>query len=229
MLYLQHGAGEDETGWSSQGRVNFILDNLIAEGKAKPMIIVMENGSGNALSARGAPAAGTRPAVAGAGGAPGGPGRGRLGGGPGMFNSPFEQILLDEVIPMIDANYRTLADRDHRAMAGLSMGGGQTMRIGLAHLETFSAFGVFSGAGGVTDVKTAYDGVLADAEAFNKRVRTFYISVGTTENAERARAFHKALEAQGIKHVYYESEGTAHEWQTWRRSIHGFAPLLFQN
>ena len=210
VLYLQHGAGEDETGWSSQGRVNFIMDNLIAEGKAKPMIIVMENGGGSALFVKGAPGAGGRP------------------GGPGMFNNPFEQILLTEVIPMIDANYRTLADRDHRAMAGLSMGGGQTLSIGLAHLDTFSAFGVFSGARGTNDVKTAYNGVFADPEAFNKKVHAFYVSVGTTENMQGARSLHEALESQGIRHAYYESEGTAHEWQTWRRSIHGFAPLLFQ-
>jgi enterochelin esterase-like enzyme len=241
VLYLQHGAGEDETGWSSQGRVSFIMDNLIAEGKAKPMIIVMENGGGSALFVRGmlgprrggglgAPAprgAAAPPAGAAPAGARGGPGRGGFGG-PGMFSNQFEQILLDEVIPMIDANYRTLADRDHRAMAGLSMGGGQTLRIGLTHLDTFSALGVFSGAGGATDVKTAYNGVFADADAFNNKVRAFYISVGTTENAQGARALHNALEAQGIKHVYYESEGTAHEWQTWRRSIHGFASLLFQ-
>jgi len=244
VVYLQHGAGEDETGWSSQGRVNFIMDNLIAAGRAKPMIIVMENGGGSALFVRGAPGArggvggmgapkppgdAKRPGGAAPGAARGGPGRGGFGGGPGMFSNQFERILLNEVIPMIDGNYRTLADRDHRAMAGLSMGGGQTLSIGLAHLDTFSALGVFSGAGGTTDVKTAYNGAFADPDAFNKKVRAFYISIGTTENAERARAFHNALEAQGIKHVYYESEGTAHEWQTWRRSIHGFAPLLFQN
>jgi enterochelin esterase-like enzyme len=220
VLYLQHGAGEDETGWSSQGRMNFILDNLIAAGKAKPMIIVMENGGGSGLFVGGMP--GAKPGA-------GGPGRGGPGGRPGMFNNRFEQILLDEVIPMIDANYRTLADREHRAMAGLSMGGGQTLSIGLAHLDTFSALGVFSGARPMDDVKTAYNGVFADAEAFNKKVRAFYVSIGTTENVEGARSFHKALEAQGIKHAYYESEGTAHEWQTWRRSLHGFAPLLFRN
>lgn len=226
VLYLQHGAGEDETGWSSQGRVNFILDNLIAEGKAKPMIIVMENGGGSALFAGGGRPRGaaTAPATA-----PGASGRGGAGGPPGFANNRFEQILLTEVIPMIDANYRTRADRDHRAMAGLSMGGGQTLSIGLTHMETFSTFGVFSGARGMNDVKTAYNGVFADADAFNQKVRAFYISVGTTENAQGARTFHQALEAQGIKHTYYESQGTAHEWQTWRRSMYGFAPLLFQN
>ncbi len=234
VLYLQHGAGEDETGWSSQGRVNFIMDNLIANGKARPMIVVMENGGGSALFARGNPGPATRPSGAATTTAPTtattraatppAPGR----GGPGAFNNPFEQILLGEVIPMIDAEYRTIADRDHRAMAGLSMGGGQTLSIGLTHLDVFSALGVFSGSRGVSDVKTAYGGVLADGGAFNQKVRAFYLSVGTTENMEGARSFHKALEAQGIKHTYYESEGTAHEWQTWRRSFYGFAPQLFQ-
>jgi enterochelin esterase-like enzyme len=228
VLYLQHGAGEDETGWHAQGRVNLIMDNLIAEGKAKPMIIVMENGGGSALFARGNAGAAPRPAGAAPGAAPapagGGPGR----GAPGVLNNNFDQILLTEVIPMIDANYRTLTDREHRAMAGLSMGGGQTLTIGLGHLDTFSALGVFSGARATTDIETAYNAVFADAEAFNKKVSTFYVSIGTTENVEGARTFHKALEDQGIGHVYYESEGTAHEWQTWRRSIHGFAPLLFQ-
>ena len=144
------------------------------------------------------------------------------------MNNPFERVLLEEVIPMVDAGYRTIADREHRAMAGLSMGGGQTLSIGLKNLDKFSALGVFSGSRGVDDIKTAYDGVFADADAFNKKVHAFYVSIGTTENMTGARAFHAALDAQGIKHTYYESEGTAHEWQTWRRSFHGFAPLLFQ-
>jgi enterochelin esterase-like enzyme len=223
VLYLQHGAGEDETGWYAQGRVNFIMDNLIAQGKARPMIIVMENGGGSALFARGGFGPATRPAAAPTASAPG---RGAPGGA--MFNNKFADILLGEVIPMIDANYRTIPDRDHRAMAGLSMGGGQTLMIGLAHLETFSAFGVFSGAGASSDIKTAYNGVFADSDAFNKKVHAFYISIGTTENVQRARDFHKALDEQRIRHAYFESEGTAHEWQTWRRSFNGFAPLLFQ-
>ena len=223
VLYLQHGAGEDETGWSSQGRMNFILDNLIAQGKAKPMIVVMENGGGSALFARGFGGPATRPAATAPAAARTGP-----GGAMGAINNKFEEILLTEVIPMIDANYRTFPDREHRAMAGLSMGGGQTLSIGLTHLDTFSALGVFSGARGMADIKTAYNGVFADAAAFNKKVQAFYVSIGTTENVEGARTFHKALEDQGIKHTYFESEGTAHEWQTWRRSFHGFAPLLFQ-
>src|SRR5262249_24053378 len=138
VLYLQHGGGEDETGWSRQGHVNFILDNLIAAGKAKPMIIVM--GKGYATRA-GAPA---EPA-----------GRGRDGGA-------FEDVVLKDLIPLIDSTYRTIPQRQQRAIAGLSMGAGQAMRIGLSHLDTFSAIGAFSGAGKI-DVKTAYDGLFTDA------------------------------------------------------------------
>lgn len=242
VLYLQHGGGEDERGWVEQGHVNFILDNLIAAGKAKPMLIVMETGTaakpgepsqvlpfgGSPPNARGGgtnrpTAATTRPA-----------------GGVGMnFSKDFEDLMIQDLIPMIDARFRTIADRDHRAMAGLSMGGMQTFQIGLAHLDTFSYLGGFSGAGGgfgapgavALDTKTAYNGVFADADAFNKRVHLVWVSVGTAEGRMYTgiKGFHDALDKAGIKHVYYESPGTAHEWQTWRRSLNGFAPLLFQN
>ncbi len=130
---------------------------------------------------------------------------------------------------MVESSFRTKTDRDNRAIAGLSMGAGQAMRIGLAHLDRFAYIGAFSGGGPRSeDIKTAYDGVWADAKAFNDKVKAFYISVGTKENVEGARRFHQALEGAGIVHAYFESEGTAHEWQTWRRSLHGFAPLLFQ-
>jgi enterochelin esterase family protein len=239
VLYLQHGAGEDESGWSAQGHVNLILDNLIAAGKAKPMIVVMENGGGSALFAGGGP---TRAVMGASGSQPSGattrpaPSTRPATGKPAWLNNGFDRILLGEVIPMIDATYRTRADREHRGMAGLSMGGAQTMYIGLSHMETFSSFGVFSGViggggsggGGATDLKTAYGGVFADADAFNSKVRAFYVSIGTTENVQGPRTFHKALDEHGIKHTYFESQGTAHEWQTWRRSFYGFAQLLFQ-
>lgn len=243
VLYLQHGAGEDETGWSSQGRVGFIMDNLIAEGKARPMIIVMENGGGSALfAANNGPSGGNSFLMGAPASTPGAPPRpsgqsatptpptppASRPARPRFNNSQFEQILLKEVIPMVDATYRTIADREHRAMAGLSMGGGQTLGIGLAHLDTFSAFGVFSGAGRVNDIKTGFNGIFANADDFNRRVHAFYVSIGTTESMEGARAFHAALDSQRIRHTYFESEGTAHEWQTWRRSFHGFAPMLFK-
>ena len=212
VLYLQHGAGEDETGWTRQGRANFILDNLIAAGKAKPMIIVMENGGGSALFAnRGEPG----------GNAAAGRGRGNAA------SSQFAEILLRETVPMIEANYRTLTDRSHRAIAGLSMGAGQAWQIGTANLDKFSYLGGFSG-GATGEPQTAYNGVMADANAFNKRMKVLYISIGTEENVQGARTFHQKLDAHGIKHVYFESTGTAHEWQTWRRSLYGFAPLLFR-
>ena len=212
VLYLQHGAGEDERGWTSQGRGNFILDNLIAAGKAKPMIIVMENGGGSALFAnRGEPAANA------------GAGRGRGN----AASSQFAEILIRETIPMVEANYRVLTDRANRAIAGLSMGAGQAWQIGTANLDKFSYIGGFSG-GATGEPQTAYNGVMADAKAFNKRIKVLYISIGTEENVQGARTFHQKLDEHGIKHVYYESPGTAHEWQTWRRSLNGFAPLLFR-
>ena len=212
VLFLQHGAGEDERGWTRQGRANFILDNLIAAGTAKPMIIVMENGGGSALFAnRGEPGAN----------AAAGRGRGNAA------SAQFADILIRETIPMIDANYRTLTDRSNRAIAGLSMGAGQAWQIGTANLDKFSSIGGFSG-GATGEPQTAYNGVMADAKAFNKRMKVLYISIGTEENVQGARTFHQKLDQHGIKHVYYESPGTAHEWQTWRRSLYGFAPLLFR-
>ena len=210
VLYLQHGAGEDERGWTNQGRANFILDNLIAEGKAKPMIVVMEQGY--------AVPPGTAPAVA-------APGR---GGGPA---SVFEQVVLNDLIPMIDATYRTLADRDHRAMAGLSMGGGQTLQITLTHLDKFSWIGSFSSPlRAVADLKTAYGGAFADAAEFAKRVHLLWFGAGTAEERmlKPALAMTEGLKQAGIRSVFYQSPGTAHEWQTWRRDLHEFAPLLFQ-
>jgi enterochelin esterase family protein len=199
VLYLQHGSGEDERGWTSQGRANFILDNLIAEGKAKPMIVVMEQGYA------------TVPGAA--------------------QSSAFEQVVLNDLIPMIDATYRTLADRDHRAMAGLSMGGGQTLQITLTHLDRFSWIGSFSSplrAG--LDLKTAYGGAFADAAVFTKKVHLLWFGAGAAEERmlKPALAMSERLKQAGIKNVFYQSPGTAHEWQTWRRDLREFAPLLFR-
>ncbi len=226
VLYIQHGAGEDERGWSTQGRLNFILDNLIAEGKAKPMIAVMDNGGGSAAFAGGG-----RGALAGTNAPPGtnSPAPGRV-----AFMSAatvrFTDTLVHEIIPMVDSTYRTVPDRQHRAMAGLSMGAFQTYQIVLNHPDTFSALGAFSGgAGGITNLATAYDGFLADSKAFNKRIKVMFFSMGTAENLTATRNLDKLLTDARINHVYYESPGTAHEWQSWRRSLHEFAPLLFQS
>jgi len=216
VLYLQHGSGEDERGWSNQGHAAFILDNLIAEKKAVPMLVVMERGYA------------TKPGAAPA--APGGP------GGRPDFVQAFDEVVSKDLVPYIDANYRTLADRDHRALAGLSMGGFQAYAIGLNHLDLFGSIGGFSGAGGgfgggAFDPKTANKGVMADTDAFNRRMRVLFLSVGTAEPQrmmDSVRGYHDALTKAGIKTAYYESPGTSHEWLTWRRSLHEFAPLLFK-
>jgi enterochelin esterase-like enzyme len=235
VLYLQHGAGENETGWGSQGHAGLIMDNLIADGKATPFIIVMDNGGniGGGGRGRGGPGAtqpATQPSPAPAT-RPAAPGAGR-----GGFNfSAFEHILIDELIPHVDSTYRTMADQPHRAMAGLSMGGMQTRQISLAHLDTFAYIGVFSGGSiAPADVK--------DMDAFKKTVKLVFVSYGSREVDPAARrgrpgggafggdpkANTDALQAAGVNTRYYVSPQTAHEWQSWRRSLHEFAPLLFK-
>ena len=222
-LYLQHGGGEDERGWVVQGRVAHVMDNLIAEKKARPMIVVMEKGY--ARKPGEAPPAPRPPA--GAAAQP--PGVRRV-------STTLDEVFVRDLIPMIDSTYRTLPDRENRAMAGLSMGGMQTFAITLNHLDQFAWIGGFSGAGGglaggTFDPKTSHNGVMADAEAFNKKVHLVWLGIGTAE-AKRmydgVKNYRDALEKAGIKTVYYESPGTAHEWQTWRRCLKEFAPLLFQ-
>jgi enterochelin esterase family protein len=226
VLYLQHGGGEDETGWIRQGRANFILDNLIAAGKAKPMIVVMGYGYARRVGY-------TPPDLT-----------GKLFGSPEMLKamqemaSAFEDDVTQALIPFIDRTFRTLTDRDNRAMAGLSMGGMQTFQITLNHLDLFSHIGGFSGAGGMLvlggrklDPNTDYNGVFADPKAFAKKVHVLWLGVGTAEPErmrEGIRRFHRSLEEAGIEHVYVEAQGTDHEWQTWRHALHDFAPRLFR-
>jgi len=225
VLYLQHGGGEDETGWIRQGRANLILDNLIAAKNCKPMIIVMAYGY--------ARRAGQVPPDL----------TGKPFGSPEMMKviqdmaAAFEDDVTQSLIPFIDSTFRTLPDRDHRAMAGLSMGGMQTFQITLNHLDLFSYIGGFSGAGGMLvlgdrklDPKTDYNGVFADPSAFAKKVHLLWLGVGTKE-PERMRTgllrLHDSLSEANIKHVFYESPETDHEWQTWRRDLRDFAPRLF--
>jgi enterochelin esterase-like enzyme len=222
VLYLQHGMGEDRRAWAQQGRTNFILDNLIAAGKAKPMIVVMEDG--------GIAAGPGRPR--GAPGGPGGPpGRGAPGspGGP-SFDMPFTSQIITDVIPMVDATYRTIPDREHRAMAGLSLGGTQTYQVTQANLDKFAYIGVFSAPFGFPGVETGYHGLLQKPEEFAKQVKVFFISMGSKEGARTGRTVAEQLKAAGIKRVtYYEAPGTGHEFQTWRKSLYEFAPLLFKD
>ena len=209
VLYLQHGAGEDERGWTAQCRANFILDNLIAAGQAVPMLVVME--CGYAL-----PAPEETPR------------------GPAYIqqvSEAFAALVQHDLVPMIDATYRTLADREQRAIAGLSMGARQALHVGLSQLESFAWIGAFSGAMlDSLDPQTAYDGLLRDPEAFRRRVRLLWLSAGTAEARfhQGLLRMHAALDEIGIPHQVYESAGTSHEWQTWRRSLHAFAPLLFR-
>jgi enterochelin esterase-like enzyme len=225
VLYLQHGGGEDETGWTRQGRANFILDNLIAEGKCKPMIVVMAHGYARRAGQPEPDLAG-RPM-----GSP--EGRRVLQ----EMTAAFEDDVTQALIPYVDSTFRTLADREDRAMAGLSMGGMQTFQVTLNHLDLFSYIGGFSGAAGPLmlgdqklDVKAAYNGAFGDPAAFAKRVRLLWLGVGT-EEPERMRTgirdLHASLTEAGITHVYYESPGTDHEWQTWRRDLKDFVPRLF--
>ena len=210
VLYLQHGGGEDETGWTKQGRANFIMDNLLAAKKAQPMIIVMDCGYATKPGEPAAPAEGGRPAAQ---------------------PEHFPEVLIGELIPLIDAKYRTMADREHRAMAGLSRGAGQTLQITLANLDKFSYIGSFSGGAlGTFDLKKSYNGVFADVAAFNKKVHLLWLGAGTAEESHvvSSKAAHEALGKAGIKHVLFLSPGTAHEWQTWRRDLNEFAPVLFR-
>lgn len=151
-----------------------------------------------------------------------------------MANNAFPDVLVRDIIPMIDKTFRTIPDRDHRAMAGLSMGGFQTFQTTMTNLDRFSYIGGFSGAAFLepgSDVTKSYDGVWADAESFNKKVKVMYLSIGTVEPERMYKSvnnFHLELEKAGIKHIYYESPGTSHEWQTWRRSLNQFAGLIFK-
>ncbi len=194
VLYLQHGWGEDETAWSQQGRANLIMDNLIAEKKVKPFIIVMTYGMTNET---------------------------RFGGIREFKIDGFETVLVKELIPYIDANFRTLSDQPNRAMAGLSMGGMETKAITLRNLDKFSQIGLFSGG-----VITPED-VEATA-GFREKVKVVFCSCGSKENPDRINANHEALKKAGVENTAYVSPDTAHEFQTWRRSLKELAPLLFQ-
>ena len=204
VLYLQHGMGEDETGWTKQGHMQHIMDNAIAAGEAVPMIVVMESGDIKA---------------------PFGPGQSR-----DQYGNSFYPVLLNDLIPYIDANFRTKTDRDNRAMAGLSWGGHQTFDVVLTNLDKFSYIGTFSGAIFGLDVKTAYNGVFTNPESFNRQIHYFLMCSGT-EGMDKMFGTKKMVESlneMGINAHYSESTGTAHEWLTWRRGLHEFIPHLFK-
>jgi enterochelin esterase-like enzyme len=200
VLYLQHGMGENERGWTAQGRANFILDNLRAANKARPMIVVMENGM---VAPR---ADGSRPAA-----------------GPGANsrrNEAFGALVVNDLVPMVDATYRTIPDRTHRAIAGLSMGAGQALQIGLANPDKFAYIGSFSG-GGLGRSSTGIP---------EPKPLLVWLGAGSAESGRMtsARVTVETLTRAGIPAVWFEAPGTSHEWQTWRKCLYDFAPRLFQ-
>ena len=219
VLYLQHGYGEDEAGWGDQGHENFILDNLIAAHKAQPMIIVNENGlPGPSFQPPPPPRAGSKP--------------------PPVAQvaryfmderyETFDRVVSGDLTSFIDSNFRTLADREHRAIAGLSMGGAQALRIGLHHLDQFSYIGAFSPAIDITDTTKDYNGGLANPERLNQQLRLLWIGIGSDDFLfAPVNESHEALDKAGIRHVWVESSG-AHVWTVWRKYLNDFAPRLFQ-
>ncbi len=197
VLYLQHGGGEDERGWSTQGRTDIIMDNLIAQGKATPMIIVMADGN----------------------------------------SSDFEKELLNDVIPMTEKNFRVKPGRDNRALAGLSMGGIQTLNTGIPNLDKFAYLGVFSSGwfaksnlfGIVMDSEKYYDMLQADKDKYNDQLKVFWLSMGGEEDIayENCKVMRGRFDEIGIKYDYFETPG-GHTWPVWRESLYNFAPLLFK-
>ena len=228
VLYLLHGWGENELGWTFQGHVDQIMDNLLAAGKTKPMLIVMDN-----LNAVKPGEDGTiynaRSVITQAVPQPQAPPPPR----PALhLSGTFTEMMFADLIPMVEKNYRVAPGRENRAMAGLSMGGFQTFNTGLEHLDKFAYLGGFSGncsgfGGGPFDIKTICGGAFADPSAFNSKVKLLYLSTGSVEGP-RVKQFSDALTQAGIKNVYFESPDTAHEWLSWRRAFADFAPRLFQ-
>ena len=229
VLYLLHGWGENQFGWHIQGRMDFIMDNLIAEKKAVPMVVVMDNlnavkpGEDGSLFGRRGPALNRARSARAAGGA-------RRGGFPSSFGATFTEMMLTDLIPMIEKTYRVRTGRESRAMAGLSMGGMQTFTTAIQNLDKFAYIGGFSGSSGGRgefDPETHSNGAFADAAAFNKKVKVLFLGIGT-EEGQGAKNFSEALKKHGVNNVYFESPGTAHEWLTWRRCLNDFAPRLFK-
>jgi len=204
VLYLLHGSGDTEAGWVTIGRANFILDNLIAAGKAKPMLIVMPYGRplADVSLVVSPPQAQTDPAA-------------------------FQNDVLQDVIPYVEKLYHVSAKADDRAIAGLSMGGGQALQIGLSHLDTFHAIGAFSAASR-GQAEEQYKDFFADPAADNKKLKLFYIACGKTDSLfPAAQNLHEALDKHQIHHTFAPSE-EGHVWRNWRNYLADMAPQLFR-
>ncbi len=205
VLYLQHGGGENEQSWVDQGKTATILDNLIAEGKAKEMLVVMSDG--------------TMPVAA--------------------YNmdsmQSFKSEMIDNIIPFIEENYRVIPDRENRALAGLSMGGGQSFYVGLGNPDYFSHVGIFSSGvfGGIPnvlsfDAEKEMPGIYSNTESFNSNFKVFYISCGKSDQRiEDVKNIVQVFRSHGLNPVLSTFPG-GHEWQPWRKSLHDFAQLLFK-
>jgi enterochelin esterase-like enzyme len=252
VFYLIHGAGQDERVWVNEGRAHVILDNLLADKKIVPMIVVFPNGSvaggggggggpgggrgaGRGGAGRGDAATGPAGAATGPGGARAGGGRRGGGGGGGMGGgNSFETDLIKDLIPYVEAHYSVLADAQHRALAGLSMGGMQTKAIAPGNSDKFAYFGIFSGG----NLSPTTD--ITDMETFKKNVKLVYMSFGSREasNARGAGGLPsgpvgiqreaEALNKAGVKAVYYVSPNSAHDFTSWKRSLYYMSQLLFQ-
>lgn len=206
VLYLQHGMSEDETSWTRAGLMHNILDNLIASGECVPMIVVMESGDIN------------RP--------PSKPGDPNPFAGFADYGKTFYKVMIQDLIPMIDHTFRTKQDRDHRAMAGLSWGGRQTMEIVTNNMDKFSYIGDFSGSLLLQNLKEDFGGILSRPDEFNSKIHYFFIGYGG--NGDFGPNDIKVLKGSGIKFDSYESPGTGHEYLTWRRCLRKFVPKLFR-
>jgi len=211
VVYIQHGGGEDERGWTVQGKTDIILDNLIAEGKAKPMIVVISNG--NVSTGKG------------------------QGGYSSAAMASFKEEMTKNIVPFIDQNYRTAANVNSRALCGLSMGGGQSFYAGLGSLDCFTSVGVFSSGifGGINnptgkefDAEKEIPGLLSQSKSFNEKLKLFYISVGEQDpRFEFTKKAVKKFQDSGLK-VEFNSFPGDHEWQVWRKSLHDFAQRVFK-
>ena len=219
VLYLQHGGTNDETSWVKEGHISSIMDNLLAEKKIVPMLVVMERGYGTIAQTSPQQTVPYDPEL-------------YKAAEPKSINT-FTQIMIKDLIPLIDGRYRTFADREHRALAGLSGGAQQAMVTGLTNLGTFTYIGDFSGPGVargyLADPASVYDGALTKPGVLNSKLKLLWVGDGTAEATYKDQfRFHQALEKNGVTHVYFEVKGTAHEWATWRRHLLDFAPRLFQ-
>jgi enterochelin esterase-like enzyme len=214
QLYVLHGIGGNEREeWTRGGVANVVLDNLIAEKKIEPMVVVFPNGNATA-----------NPDEGGRGGFGGGRGRGGRGGGFGGWGKPFENELLKDIIPYIESNYSVVADREHRAVTGLSMGGGQSLNIGLSNLDTFAWVGGFSSAPNTSPPEQ----LVADPEKAKEQLKLLYVSCGNKDGLMRvSQGVHAYLKEKNVPHIWHVDEH-AHDFQHWKKGLYNFAQLIFK-